>query len=601
MALKKTLMAATVAAAMLGIGSQAQACFTVIVGKDASATGEILVGHNEDNDRRILMSQYWVPAAKHKKGEMIRFEDSTARIPQVAETLGFWWTQTLSPDGYSFSDGFFNEAGVLITSNNCGDTVEKDEKTRQGGVGYGIRRITAERAHTAREAVDIAIDLVKKYGYTHEGRTYTFADRNEAWQVALLRGSRYLARKVKDNEVAFLANSFSLTQVDFNDKENVIASPDLIEHAMKIGTYKPVKDGDFSDFVFRDAYQPDRRRAADWNAERVKTFMEIMTGETIEDHNAIPQSIIPKNKVTVQDLQKVLRGQSKNVDRKAGGWHLYDMRDIGNLDTHDSSIFKLTQNPLLTVSWRTNARPYETVYVPAFPMAKPPAAQSFMDPATGTKAQFHATPEQMSFSIDRNVYTFVLAQQFLDWMPDLREDVLDDIEDYEEKVAKRLPAIEARAKALAAIDEARALEFMHNFNVLSYNEVLGMASKVLMKANQQDIVIMKDTLSLSDDKGTVDVVLLSKKGFDATKIDLAATEFGSAWSDGNDEVNKERARPTNVVFKDVDGDGLNDAVLTFPVKGAVATTFADVYTELFLYTRVDGKPVAAFDTVLIKK
>ena len=54
-------------------------------------------------------------------------------------------------------------------------------------------------------------------------------------------------------------------------------------------------------------------------------------------------------------------------------------------------------------------------------------------------------------------------------------------------------------------------------------------------------------------------------------------------------------------FKDVDGDGLNDAVLTFPVKGAVATTFADVYTELFLYTRVDGKPVAAFDTVLIKK
>ena len=52
MALKKTLMAATVEAAM-GIGSQAQACFTVIVGKDASATGEILVGHNEDNDRRI--------------------------------------------------------------------------------------------------------------------------------------------------------------------------------------------------------------------------------------------------------------------------------------------------------------------------------------------------------------------------------------------------------------------------------------------------------------------------------------------------------------------------------------------------------------------
>ena len=167
MIIRKTLMAASVAALMLGTAMSAQACFTVIVGKDASSTGEIIVGHNEDNDRRILMSQYWVPAATHKKGEMIEYEPTAAKIPQVAKTLGYWWTQTLAPEGYSFSDGFFNEAGVLITSNNCGDTVEKDEKVKNGGIGYGIRRITAERAHTAREAVQIAIELVEKYGYTH--------------------------------------------------------------------------------------------------------------------------------------------------------------------------------------------------------------------------------------------------------------------------------------------------------------------------------------------------------------------------------------------------------------------------------------------------
>ena len=61
-------------------------------------------------------------------------------------------------------------------------------------------------------------------------------------------------------------------------------------------------------------------------------------------------------------------------------------------------------------------------------------------------------------------------------------------------------AVEARAKSLAAIDKDRAVEFMHNFNVLNYNEALGAASKVLMKANKQDIVIMKDKLSLSDEK-----------------------------------------------------------------------------------------------------
>ncbi len=600
MSFKKTLLAASVAALLVGTAMSAQACFTVIVGKDASATGEILIGHNEDNDRRILMSQYWVPAATHKKGEMITYEPTAAKIPQVEKTLGYWWTQTLAPEGYSFSDGFVNEAGVVVVSNNCGDTVEKDEKVKQGGVGYGVRRIVAERAHTAREAVDIAIELVTKYGYTHEGRTYTFADHNEAWQIALLRGHRYLARKVQDNEIAFLANSYSLTYVDLNDKENVIASPDLVEHAIKIGTYKPAKAGDYSDFNFREAYQPDRRRAADWNKQRVQTFMKIMTGKAPEDHNAIPQSIIPKEKVTAWDIQKVMRAQSDQVDRSVTGWHLYDLRDIGNIDTHDSVVFKLTKDPLLTVSWRSNARPYETAFVPAFPLAGPADAQSFMDYKTGTRAQFHATADQLGFSIDRNVYTFVLAQQFLDWMPDLREDVLEGIEDFEKAKAKQLSGIEERAKILATVNRERARDFLHEFNVLNYNEALGLASRVLQKAAQWDVFVTRDTLSLSDE-GTVDVVLFSKKGFDATKLDPKVTEFGSAWSDGEDELNRHRAKPVKVTFKDVNGDGMNDAVITFPVKGAVATTFEGVKTELFLFTEVDGERVAGFDTVKITK
>ena len=85
------------------------ACFTVIVGKKVSSTGEILVGHNEDNEMRISTSQYWVDPAVHEDGELIEFEPAAAKIPQVKKTLGFWWSQTLAPTGYSFSDGFLNE------------------------------------------------------------------------------------------------------------------------------------------------------------------------------------------------------------------------------------------------------------------------------------------------------------------------------------------------------------------------------------------------------------------------------------------------------------------------------------------------------------
>ena len=99
MRFSKSILALSIGAAIASISLPSQACFTVIVGKDASATGEILIGHNEDNDRRIITNQYWVPAADHKAGEMIEFEPSAAKIPQVKHTLGFWWTQTLAPEG----------------------------------------------------------------------------------------------------------------------------------------------------------------------------------------------------------------------------------------------------------------------------------------------------------------------------------------------------------------------------------------------------------------------------------------------------------------------------------------------------------------------
>ena len=95
--------------------------------------------------------------------------------------------------------------------------------------------------------------------------------------------------------------------------------------------------------------------------------------------------------------------------------------------------------------------------------------------------------------------------------------------------------------------------------------------------------------------------MFAAKDFDATKLDSKKTFFGSPYPDGSIELNKELAKPAKVVFKDVDGDGLEDAVITFPVKGATALTVEGVLNELYLFTVVDGKPTAAFETVRITK
>lgn len=89
MTFRKSLLACAISAAVAAVSVNAFACSTVIVGKSVSATGHIIVGHNEDNNGgRVFNPQYYVPPAKHKAGEMITYEPTTAKIPQVPENAG---------------------------------------------------------------------------------------------------------------------------------------------------------------------------------------------------------------------------------------------------------------------------------------------------------------------------------------------------------------------------------------------------------------------------------------------------------------------------------------------------------------------------------
>jgi|LSQX01.2.fsa_nt_gb hypothetical protein len=47
------------------------ACTSIIVGKNVSATGEVILAQNEDNGGRLVMPQYYVPRMQHEPGEYI--------------------------------------------------------------------------------------------------------------------------------------------------------------------------------------------------------------------------------------------------------------------------------------------------------------------------------------------------------------------------------------------------------------------------------------------------------------------------------------------------------------------------------------------------
>jgi dipeptidase len=294
-------------AAILALGlfaSSASGCYAVVVGKDASTDGAVLLGHNEQNDGRRFLNFRRVPRIKHNAGEMVRLQGG-AEIPQVKESYAFLWSEN---PGTTYSDGYMNEWGVAVVSDGCPDRADDLQKLEaegqlvKGGIGYMLRRLVAERAKTAREGVQIAGELIDRVGYP-SSRTLVIADSKEAWLLSMSRGKHWVAQRVPDDAVVLLPNVYIIGEVNLEDKVNFLASPDLIEYAVKRGWYNPAGGERFN---FSKAYGQRQQPLMD---ERQWRGQCLVTGKVIEKEpdRRLPFSVRPARKLSVKDVIAILR------------------------------------------------------------------------------------------------------------------------------------------------------------------------------------------------------------------------------------------------------------------------------------------------------
>ncbi|HHW26854.1 MAG TPA: dipeptidase [Firmicutes bacterium] len=308
----------------------AEECSTIIVGKKASATGEVLLGHNEDNGNNVMV-QYKVPRMTHAAGEFVTFGDSPAKIPQVEQTWSYLWSETRASWSASFSDFFINEWGVAIASDSCASSKETgsvEDLCKDGGIGYGLRVLIAQRATTAREGVEIAAALLDEWGYLASGRSYQIVDKNKGWVLQVVKGKQYVARRVPDDEVYFIPNYYTIHEVDFEDAENYIVSPNLVSYAIEHGWYTPATPGDYSDFDFAVAYQAGGTYNSSGNVLRTVNALRLILGMEPTDIRVF--SVKPNRRLGVQDLKQVLRTHYEGtVDDISNGYEINPHRMPG--------------------------------------------------------------------------------------------------------------------------------------------------------------------------------------------------------------------------------------------------------------------------------
>ena len=276
-------------------------CYTIIAGKDASFDGSVLVGHNEDDRGEMLISWFKVPKRKFKETDSLSLLNGTS-IKQVAKTNSYLRFQV---SGVKFGDAYLNEHSVTICSNAC----MSKEDTATGNIGYYFRRILAERAKTAREAVIIGGQLIEELGYESSGRTYTIADNNEAWMMSIVQGKRWVAQRIQDNEVAIIPNYYTIQEVDLKDSANYLSSPDIIDYAIKRAWYDTTEV-----FNFREVYGDSVTNQANYNKPRHVAALNHLESNSFPKEDILPFSFEPKNKVSINDIKAILSNHYEGTD-----------------------------------------------------------------------------------------------------------------------------------------------------------------------------------------------------------------------------------------------------------------------------------------------
>ena len=281
-------------------------CFSMIAGKNTTVDGAVLFAHNEDDGGPQLVNYYKVPRLKHEAGTTITLATG-AVIPQVSETNEYFWYEM---PNMSYSDSYINEWGVAIGSDQCRSREDQPEFT-DGGIGYWLRRLVAERAKTAKHGVRIAGKLIHELGYASSGRSYMIVDTNEGWMLSAVKGKHWVAQRVPDDMVVIIPNYYTIGEVDLSDTTKFLGSPDLIEYAIKRGWYNPEKDGEFH---FSKVYAQEGSRKHPGNVQRMWRGINLISEKKYSIDDEFPFAVKPPKKISKKDFMVVLRDHYEGTE-----------------------------------------------------------------------------------------------------------------------------------------------------------------------------------------------------------------------------------------------------------------------------------------------
>ncbi len=354
---RATILCGALMASAMALTQQSNACTNIIVTRGASKDNSAMVSYAADS-HWLYGELYFHPAMDWKDGTMLNIVEwdtskPLGQIPQVPHTY-----KTV---------GNMNEHQLIIGETTWGGRLELMDSTAIMDYGSLIY-VALQRARTAREAIQVIVDLANEYGYASEGESFSIADKNEAWVMDLIgkgvemkdgknvnKGLVWVARRIPDGYICAHANQARIQTFPLNDPENCLYAPDVIEFARSKGYFS----GKDEDFDFSAAYNPidfGGVRACDaraWSAFRIlcdgkftyekdgkmitedaDDYLDYVMGKNLK--HRMPLFVKPARKLGVKDVADAMRDHFEGTpldmtqDIGAGGNALpYRWRPMG--------------------------------------------------------------------------------------------------------------------------------------------------------------------------------------------------------------------------------------------------------------------------------
>ena len=504
-----------------------EGCTSILVGQDASTDGSTMTTHTCDCG---ICDWTWrhIPAADHKEGAVRKIyhvsqyrtwppeqglkwekykDDYTGTdIPQVPHTFAY----------HHGMFGYMNENQVAIGESTIGCQRKMRNPTPSAVFDLTMLTLVAmERSKTAREAIKIMGSLAEKYGYgfNDSGEMLAVADPNEVWIFEIMPvgplwtpksgkpGAVWCAQRVPDNHVSVCPNESRIGEIDLDNPDYFMASPNVISYSVDNSYYDPKSGKPFS---WKRAYSPRPGSATSTQARRGRLwrFLSLVApsqnfSPDTEDMD-FPFSVKPDKKLSVQDVINITRDkyQGNKYDPAKGikggpfsnpnyfrSFKLEDKRYgsprcicVNNVEyTTVTQCRSWLPDPIGGIIWLSFGAQDTTCYIPLYAgITEMPESFTIGDHWVFNRDSARWAFDYVDFHT-QVVYSYAI------------KDVKKAQEKWEVKAINRTPIIDKTAQELYRQDPAQAIDFLTDYCVNNASNVVNawwdLGDQLLVKYN----------------------------------------------------------------------------------------------------------------------